>query len=63
MSEKEKAMLEKLAALPAPLQDRFLDRIQGATMALDVLKATATNEEGGRHGPGENGIPGHDGGA
>lgn len=39
MSEKEKDMLEKIAALPAPLQDKFLERIQGATMALDVLDA------------------------
>lgn len=49
MSEKEKAMLEKLAALPEPLQDRFLDRIQGATMALDMLKPPLPKEqEGGR---------------
>ena len=45
MSEKEKAMLEKLAALPEPLQDRFLDRIQGATMALDMLKPPPTKDE------------------
>lgn len=62
MSEKEKAMLEKLAALPAPLQDRFLDRIQGATMALDMLGATAP-KEGGQNGPGEGGLPRNDGGS
>lgn len=45
MSEKEKAMLEKLAALPEPLQDRFLDRIQGATMALDMLGASPPKDE------------------
>ena len=60
MSEKEKAMLEKLAALPAPLQDRFLDRIQGATMALDML---GVRKEGVQDEPGEGSVPRHDGGA
>ena len=37
MSEKQKEILDRLGKLPAPLQDKFLDRIQGATMAMDVL--------------------------
>lgn len=50
MSEKQKQILDKFAKLPEPLQDKFLDRIQGATMALDVLASkepeqTAENEK------------------
>ena len=44
MSEKEKQMLEKISKLPAALQEKFVDRLQGAVMALDVLDA-AQNEE------------------
>lgn len=37
MSEKEKAMLEKIAALPDPIKEKFIDRLDGARIALDVL--------------------------
>ena len=37
MSDKEKQMIEKIAALPEGLQQRFVDRIDGAAMALDEL--------------------------
>lgn len=37
MSEKEKTILEKMAQLPPELQDKFLDKIDGAIMALDML--------------------------
>lgn len=37
MSEKEKAMLDQWARLPEALQDRFLDRLQGAADALDAV--------------------------
>lgn len=39
MSEKEKAMLEKIAALPDPIKEKFIDRLDGARIALDVLGA------------------------
>lgn len=42
LSEKEKDMLERWAKLPPGLQDRFLDRLQGAADAVDVLAATQT---------------------
>lgn len=37
MSEKEKTILEKMAQLPPELQDKFVDKIDGAVMALDML--------------------------
>lgn len=42
MSEKEKDMLERWAKLPPGLQDRFLDRLQGAADAVDMLEAAKT---------------------
>jgi len=39
MSEKEKEIVEKIAALPPQLQDKFLDRVEGAIMALDATTA------------------------
>lgn len=39
MSEKEKNMIEKIAKLPPELQNRLCDKIDGAVMALDTLKA------------------------
>lgn len=38
MSEKEKIMIEKIAKLPLELQNRLCDKIDGAVMALDILK-------------------------
>lgn len=37
MSEKEKKIVEGIAKLPGPMKDRFLDKIEGAVMALDML--------------------------
>ena len=37
LSEKEKAMLDQWARLPEALQDRFLDRLQGAADALEAV--------------------------
>jgi hypothetical protein len=37
MAEKEKMLAEKIAALPDALQDRFLDKVDGATLALDLM--------------------------
>ena len=37
MSEKEKQILDKIAQLPAPLQDKFLDRLEGARLAIDAI--------------------------
>lgn len=37
MSEKEKAILEKMAQLPEELQDKMAAQIDGAVMALDIL--------------------------
>lgn len=39
MSEKEKAMCEKISKLPPELQEKFLDKVDGAVMALDLLDA------------------------
>lgn len=40
MSEKEKRIAESIAKLPDPLKDRFLDKIEGAAMAMDLLGAS-----------------------
>ena len=48
MSDKEKALIEKISKLPDNLQERFLYQAQGAVMALDSMNAPAekvTEEE------------------
>lgn len=37
MSEKEKAIIQKIAQLPEELQDKMAAQIDGAVMALDML--------------------------
>ena len=39
MSDKEKGMVEKIAALPPALQEKMLDTLNGAVMAIDALGA------------------------
>ena len=56
MSEKDKTILSKMAKLPEPLQDKFLDRLEGAAMAIDMMKEVD-------HEPREERIPRHDGAA
>lgn len=38
MSEREQAMMQNLSKLPPTLQDRFLDQVQGAAMALEEME-------------------------
>ena len=45
MSEKEKAMIEKIAQLPSELQNRIVDQIDGAIMAMDMLADGKTEKE------------------
>lgn len=47
MSEKEKRVLEGITKLPGPLRERFLDKIEGAVMALDALGALHQGEQKG----------------
>lgn len=42
MSEKEKELCAKVAKLPQELLDKFVDKIDGAAMALEVLAAEKT---------------------
>ena len=44
MSEKEKALVEKIAALPDPLKQRILDQASGAAMALDMAREQKEQE-------------------
>ena len=37
MSEKERELQKGIAELPEYLQDRFLDQVRGAALALDLL--------------------------
>ena len=49
MSEKEKAMCEKIAKLPPELQEKFFDKVDGAVMAMNLLdkrKETANDAQG-----------------
>lgn len=39
MSERERVLLEKIAQLPADVQDRFFDQVTGAVTAVEALKA------------------------
>lgn len=45
MSEKEKAMAEGIAKLPAELQDKFLDQITGAAVAVECMAAQAAEKQ------------------
>ena len=45
MSEKEKALAEGIAKLPAELQDKFLDQITGAAVAVECMAAQASAEK------------------
>lgn len=45
MSEKEKAMVEKIAQLPPELQNRIVDQIDGAIMAMDMLESRKNDDE------------------
>lgn len=37
MRQKEKEFVEKFGKLPAQLQDKMLDQIKGAALALEVM--------------------------
>lgn len=54
MSEKERTILNKMAKLPEPLQDKFLYGLQVAAMTVETLKEV-------EHEPRKDGLPGHDG--
>lgn len=43
MSEKQKALIEKIAQLPDTLQDKFMDKIDGAIVALDFVQSNSDN--------------------
>ena len=45
MSDKEKALVERLGKLPDAVQDRFLDMANGALMALDIKEEEETCEK------------------
>lgn len=46
MSQKEKTLAEKLGQLPKALQSQFADRIDGAVMALELLKPEEPEQKG-----------------
>ena len=45
VSEKQKALAEKIAALPEKLQDKFTDKVDGAIMALDLMAEAQADAE------------------
>ena len=49
MSDKEKRIMEGVSKLPGPLKDRFLDKLEGAAMALDALSADKDTKKGAEH--------------
>ena len=61
MSEKEKKLVENIAALPDTVKAEFLSQIQGAATAVKVLGAELSTGEGGTASePREAGLPRHD---
>ena len=38
MSADEKKLVERILALPEPVQDKFLAQVQGAEIALDAMQ-------------------------
>ena len=53
MSEKEKELCAKVAKLPQELLDKFVDKIDGAAMAIEVLAAADKAEQGKEAGKNE----------
>ena len=49
MSEKERELQKGIAKLPESLQDRFLDQVRGAALALDLLAVKAAAVPGPQH--------------
>ena len=47
MSDKEKQILDRTSQLPDKLQDRFLDKLQGAADAVEVMRQQETRKEEG----------------
>ena len=47
MAENEKRLAADLARLPGPLQDKFLEQIKGASMALDFMADKTPPDSGG----------------
>ncbi len=45
MSEREKKMAEGLAKLPEALQEKFIEQITGAAMAVEVMRPKEEREE------------------
>ena len=43
MSEKEKDLVQKIAAMPDRLKEKFLDKADGALMAMDALQGQETS--------------------
>ena len=50
MSEKAQMILEKVSAMPEPVQDKFLARLDGANMAIEALTASGSAGKGEDHG-------------
>lgn len=59
MSEKEKQIMHEISKLPPNLKDRFLDKIEGAAMALDALSAPKDTEKGEDDEPGKGRVSRH----
>ena len=45
MSEKEKALVEKIANMPDALKDKFLNMAEGAAIALESVKENTNDKE------------------
>lgn len=56
MSEKTREMLEKFISLPEPVQDKFLDMAQGASMAMGVLASAGAADQKGDAAGGSSGV-------
>ncbi len=50
MSEKEKSLVEKIAAMPDRLKEKFLDKADGALMAMDAMKEQPEKKEADKSG-------------
>ena len=45
MSEKEKALAEKVCALPPELQEKFVQQIDGAALAVEYMQSRQKDEK------------------
>lgn len=56
MSEHAQEIMQKASALPPKLQEKFLDKLDGATMALEAMAPAGATDQKGDAAGGSSGV-------